>query len=456
MVRTITSVEPEESDIISLLKIDHPMVHLNLFEEVPDVQRFIYDHMDNVDGWETIGKRGRRNITSNTIWEFWKSGKDLQHLEYLARVPKVVVPDPISQAANQFQGLVMDNNDDESDGSVSESSFEQGSIDDEYAFMFEAPDAGSDSDSETDTDVNSKVESETESDDGEVQPMVVTDYDVLTQKEHFLAHFGLAEVRKVRQSTRSVDELLHDGDVWSFSALERSKLAEYLSTEAKSLVDEDSLALFESLVTKHTEAKRDHDEARNNVSLVMKCARRLGLTVIRFEWISCERSSCSGLLLQVRGLRLSPTEVRKIADRYAVGAAKLPSVLKGFSPKVLVIEEAGQVLEAHVLATLFPSIQHIIAIGDPQQLRPTVNSYGELNDTTKWTAADEWGLELSVDSKRGQELYRFDVSLMERLSTGGLPMSQLQVQRRMRPEISSLIRRVRPSILQGGSALTLE
>lgn len=55
MVRTITSVEPEESDIINLLKIDHPMVHLNLFEEVPDVQRFIYDHMDNVDGWETIG-----------------------------------------------------------------------------------------------------------------------------------------------------------------------------------------------------------------------------------------------------------------------------------------------------------------------------------------------------------------------------------------------------------------
>jgi hypothetical protein len=269
VVRTITSVEPEESDIINLLKIDHPMVHLNLFEEVPDVQRFIFDHMDNVDGWETIGKRGRRNITSNTIWEFWKSGKDLQHFEYLARVPKVVVPDPISQAANQFQGLVMDNNDDESDGSVSESSFEPGSIDDEYAFMFEAPDAGSDSDSETDTDVNSKVESEKESDDGEVQPMVVTDYDILTQKDRFLAHFGLAEVPKVRQSTRSVDELLHDGDVWSFSALERSKLAEYLSTEAKSLVDEDSLALFESLVTKHTEAKRDHDEARNNVSLLI-------------------------------------------------------------------------------------------------------------------------------------------------------------------------------------------
>lgn len=50
------------------------------------------------------------------------------------------------------------------------------------------------------------------------------------------------------------------------------------------------------------------------------------------------------------------------------------------------------------------------------------------------------GPEFSVDSKRGEEIFRLDVSLMERLSTSGLPMSQLQVQRRMRPEISALIR----------------
>lgn len=51
---------------------------------------------------------------------------------------------------------------------------------------------------------------------------------------------------------------------------------------------------------------------------------------------------------------------------------------QGFSPQVLVIEEAGQVLEAHVLATFFPTIKHVIAIGDPLQLRPNVNCYGEL------------------------------------------------------------------------------
>ena len=47
---------------------------------------------------------------------------------------------------------------------------------------------------------------------------------------------------------------------------------------------------------------------------------------------------------------------------------------------------------------------------------------------------------LSMDSERGKELYKFDRSLMERLSDTGLPMSQINTQRRMRPSISSHIR----------------
>ena len=45
-----------------------------------------------------------------------------------------------------------------------------------------------------------------------------------------------------------------------------------------------------------------------------------------------------------------------------------------------------------------------------------------------------------MDNRRGRELYKFDMSLMERLSTSGLAMSRIDVQRRMRPSISSLIR----------------
>lgn len=42
----------------------------------------------------------------------------------------------------------------------------------------------------------------------------------------------------------------------------------------------------------------------------------------------------------------------------------------------MIVEEAGQVLESHILANLIGSIQHLILIGDPLQLRPTLNNYG--------------------------------------------------------------------------------
>lgn len=47
-----------------------------------------------------------------------------------------------------------------------------------------------------------------------------------------------------------------------------------------------------------------------------------------------------------------------------------------------------------------------------------------------------------MDSARGRELYKFDRSLMERLADESLSMTQINVQRRMRPEISHFIKYV--------------
>lgn len=44
----------------------------------------------------------------------------------------------------------------------------------------------------------------------------------------------------------------------------------------------------------------------------------------------------------------------------------------------MVVEEAGQVLESHILASLVESVHQIVMIGDPLQLRPNVNNYSEL------------------------------------------------------------------------------
>jgi hypothetical protein len=101
------------------------------------------------------------------------------------------------------------------------------------------------------------------------------------------------------------------------------------------------------------------------------------------------------------------------------GAAKMRDLIKLVGPFVVVVEEAAEVLEAHILASLVPSIEHLILIGDHQQLRPKVETHN---------------LEVR---------HQLNVSMFERLVNNGIPHVTLDTQHRMRPEFSSLLR---PSI----------
>jgi len=110
------------------------------------------------------------------------------------------------------------------------------------------------------------------------------------------------------------------------------------------------------------------------------------------------------------------------------GLAKRISTLRRVHCKAAICEEAGEILEPHLLSALPPTVEHFIQIGDHEQLRPKNNNFKEL----------------SLESYRGS-LYQLDRSQFERLSLGEngrarLPVAQLDVQRRMRLEISTLIR----------------
>ncbi|KAI1824167.1 hypothetical protein F4861DRAFT_548947 [Xylaria intraflava] len=122
------------------------------------------------------------------------------------------------------------------------------------------------------------------------------------------------------------------------------------------------------------------------------------------------------------------------------GLARNLDLLRRLGCRVLICEEAGEVLEAHNLTALLPSIQHCILIGDQLQLRPQIQNY-DLNST----------------NPRGAK-YSLDVSLFERLvSPSGhkeqkLPFDTLETQRRMHPSISDLIRRtLYPSLVDGSA-----
>ncbi|KAL4804110.1 hypothetical protein BDV18DRAFT_166268 [Aspergillus unguis] len=107
--------------------------------------------------------------------------------------------------------------------------------------------------------------------------------------------------------------------------------------------------------------------------------------------------------------------------------------LRRLGSKVIICEEAAEVMEAHVTSALMPGVEHFIQIGDHRQLRPQIRNHS-----------------LSLEAPtRGK--WQLDRSQFERRAVGepGLkpaPIAQLNVQRRMRPEISQLIRRVYPTL----------
>lgn len=107
--------------------------------------------------------------------------------------------------------------------------------------------------------------------------------------------------------------------------------------------------------------------------------------------------------------------------------AKDIGVIRKLGSKLVVLEAAAEVLEAHTLSALMPGVEHFIQIGDHQQLRP------QITDNS-----------LNLESTGGN-MYQLDRSQFERLARGqsclaAMPVAQLDIQRRLRPEISKLIR----------------
>jgi hypothetical protein len=64
-----------------------------------------------------------------------------------------------------------------------------------------------------------------------------------------------------------------------------------------------------------------------------------------------------------------------IIDVTTSGLARNLKLLWGVSAKVLICEEAGEVLEAHMLTTLLPSVEHCLRIGDHQKLCPQIQRF---------------------------------------------------------------------------------
>ncbi|MCJ1383921.1 hypothetical protein MMC17_007035 [Xylographa soralifera] len=106
----------------------------------------------------------------------------------------------------------------------------------------------------------------------------------------------------------------------------------------------------------------------------------------------------------------------RIIGMTTTGLSKYRPLVASLKPRVVLIEEAAETLEAPVAAACFESLQHLILVGDHQQLRG----------------------HCAVQDLEGPP-FNLDVSGFERLVTNNMEFSQLTRQRRMRPEIRKII-----------------
>ncbi|CAL8143340.1 unnamed protein product [Orchesella dallaii] len=116
--------------------------------------------------------------------------------------------------------------------------------------------------------------------------------------------------------------------------------------------------------------------------------------------------------LELDGMLLGSADV---VGMTTTGAAKNQALLEIARPQIVVIEEAAEILEAHIVTSLTKDCNQLILIGDHLQLRPSTNVY-------------------QLEHK-----YHMNVSLFERMIMNKLTLHTLKTQHRMRPEIADLI-----------------
>jgi hypothetical protein len=148
-------------------------------------------------------------------------------------------------------------------------------------------------------------------------------------------------------------------------------------------------------------------------------------TAILSDALACELASfqraADEITVSNSAQKVDAASSARIIGCTTTSAAKQRDLLTQLRPTTVLVEEAGEILEASVLTALGPTVKHCVMIGDHLQLRPKLECY-----------------RLRHESGQG---INFDTSLFERLATQrGFPIITLNEQRRMRPEICDLIR----------------
>lgn len=116
----------------------------------------------------------------------------------------------------------------------------------------------------------------------------------------------------------------------------------------------------------------------------------------------------------------------------STGCALNWDLLCEVKPNVVIAEEAAEVCESHLLASLTPSTKHLILIGDHRQLRPKTTVH---------------------ELRRN---YKIDISMFERMICNKIQYTCLRKQHRMRPLIADNVRTIYKDLIDSENVYDYE
>ncbi|KAJ4984384.1 helicase required for RNAi-mediated heterochromatin assembly 1 [Stagonosporopsis vannaccii] len=116
---------------------------------------------------------------------------------------------------------------------------------------------------------------------------------------------------------------------------------------------------------------------------------------------------------------------QRIIGMTTTGLSKYRALVAALRPRVVLVEEAAETMEAPVAVACLPTLEHLILVGDHQQLRPHTQI-----------------------KKFENAPFHLNLSLFERLVLNEVEYDQLTRQRRMIPEIRRLLRPIYDTTLK--------
>ncbi|XP_062925848.1 NFX1-type zinc finger-containing protein 1-like [Mobula hypostoma] len=201
-----------------------------------------------------------------------------------------------------------------------------------------------------------------------------------------------------------------DDDKWEVTKEERKRIQNLIKEQ---LQNTDSMTELEARTIDNVWDLKLPDRWRLYRLWLLKFQTETKRGILRYEW------SYRRIVDRLAELRnqeeVTLLRESKVVGMTTTGAAKYRNLVQDIKPRIVIVEEAAEVLEAHIITTLTSDCQHLILIGDHQQLRPSATVY-----------------ELA-------RRFNLEVSLFERLIMMNVPFVRLDYQHRMRPEIAKLI-----------------